>query len=92
MNWESALTMSPDEMRARILNMGTAGVVWMIIFTIILSLPPVLVLLSKRSSGGAKFGWFMLTSLFSWLAYVLFLVFTRPPANGGVEVNGAVDN
>jgi len=44
---------------------------------IVLSLPPLLVIYSKRVHGGRKFLWFVLTSLFSWLAYVPFLMSTR---------------
>ena len=39
--------------------------------------PPVLVLSSSRSHGGAKFGWFICTLFFSWLAYAVFLIMTQ---------------
>ena len=55
--------------------------IWILIATIVLSLPPVLVLFSKRVSGGTKVLWFILTSIFSWLAYLPFLVLTRKKGN-----------
>lgn len=39
--------------------------------------PPILVLASKRSHGGAKFGWFILAVCFSWLAFAGFLIMTQ---------------
>ena len=78
MNWESALGMSPEAMVELMLGMGTVGIVWMLLVTLALSVPPILVLISKRSRGGAKFFWFIVTSLFSWLGYVVFLIFTKP--------------
>ena len=91
MNWENALMMSPDAMMASLLNMGTGGLVWMIVLAVIVSLPSLLVLISKRSNGWAKFCWFVLTSLFSWLAYALFLVLTRPPAKDATEQPGMAE-
>jgi len=55
--------------------------IWILIATIVLSLPPVFVLFSKRVSGGTKVLWFILTSIFSWLAYAPFLVLTRKKGN-----------
>jgi hypothetical protein len=60
--------------------------IWDVIVMIVLSLPPVFVLFSRRVSGGTKVLWFVLTSFFSWLAYAPFLYVTRekgdrpPPA------------
>lgn len=59
--------------------------IWILIATIVLSLPPVFVLFSKRVSGGAKVLWFILTSTFSWLAYVPFLYITWKRKSGGSE-------
>jgi len=59
--------------------------IWILIATIVLSLPPVFVLFSKRVSGGTKVLWFILTSTFSWLAYVPFLYITRKRKSGGSE-------
>lgn len=53
-------------------------------FLIFASLPPLLVLYSKRVRGGRKWFWVILTSLFSWLAYVPFLFMTQ----AGGEKNG----
>lgn len=39
--------------------------------------PPILVLASKRSRGGARFGWFILTACFSWIGYAVFLIMTQ---------------
>jgi len=44
-----------------------------IVFLIVLSLPPVFILFSRQVTGRAKFWWFILTSIFSWLAYAAFL-------------------
>jgi uncharacterized membrane protein len=35
------------------------------------------VLLSSRSRGGAKFGWFMVVLFFSWLGLAVFLIVTQ---------------
>jgi len=40
---------------------------------------PLLVLFSSRSHGGAKFGWFIITLLFSWLGFAIFLIATQKP-------------
>lgn len=41
-------------------------------------LTPVLwVLLSGRSRGGAKFGWFLVALFFSWLGLAVFLIATQ---------------
>ena len=50
----------------------------MLLLSVALSIPPILVLISKRSQGWAKFAWFMLASVFSWLGYIAFLIFTKP--------------
>ena len=57
-------------------------IVLVLIVTIVLCLPPVFVLFSKRVSGATKVLWFILTSIFSWLAYAAFLVLTRNKGNG----------
>jgi hypothetical protein len=43
--------------------------------------PPIWVLLSGRSHGGAKLGWFLLTLFFSWLGLAIFLIVTQPLGN-----------
>jgi hypothetical protein len=45
-------------------------------------LAPILwVLLSSRSHGGAKLGWFMVVLFFSWLGLAVFLIVTQAPRN-----------
>ena len=38
---------------------------------------PLWVLFSGRSSGGAKFGWFLITLFFSWIGFAVFLIVTQ---------------
>ena len=54
---------------------------WSLIGMIVLSVPPVFVLFSKRATGSTKVWWFILTSIFSWLAYAAFLYITRKKSN-----------
>ena len=49
--------------------------------SIFASLPSILVLFSKRVSGGAKLLWVLLTGTFSWLAYIPFLLLFRNGRN-----------
>ena len=49
---------------------------------VVMSLPPLFVLYSKRVSGSHKFLWFLLTSIFSWLAYLPFLFIFRNDGAG----------
>lgn len=56
-------------------------IVLVLIVTIVLCLPMVFVLRSKRVSGSTKVTWFILTSIFSWLAYPAFLALTRKKAD-----------
>jgi hypothetical protein len=60
--------MSDDEIIA--LSMGLS-----ILF--IYLMPIIWVLVSGRSHGGAKFGWFLVTVFFSWLGLAAFLIFTQ---------------
>ena len=39
--------------------------------------PIIWVQFSRRSRGGAKFGWFVVVLLFSWLGLALFLIVTQ---------------
>ena len=49
-----------------------------LVFVALFYLTPILwVLLSSRSRGGAKFGWFILVLLFSWLGFAVFLIVTQ---------------
>lgn len=43
--------------------------------------PVIWVLLSGRSRGGSKFGWFIVTVLFSWLGLAVFLIVTQATRN-----------
>lgn len=65
--------MANDMLMAQVAAMGWLE--WALL--IFLSLPPLLIIFSKRVAGGRKTLWFILTSLFSWLAYVPFLIMTR---------------
>jgi hypothetical protein len=78
MSFESVMGVSPDVMLELMFGMGMVGIIWMLLLSVALSIPPILVLISKRSQGWAKFAWFMLASVFSWLGYVAFLIFTKP--------------
>jgi len=58
--------------------MGLGGIsIWQLIILIALLFPIIHVLASKRSHGGAKFGWFLAVLIFSWLAYIIFLIVTQ---------------
>ena len=71
-----------NDINAALVMMGLPELtVWSLIVIIVLSLPPAFVLFSKRTSGAAKVLWFILTSLFSWLAYVPFLYLTKKKGN-----------
>jgi len=44
---------------------------------VLLVLPVILVLVSHRSNETAIFGWFVVTLLFSWAGYLVFLAKTQ---------------
>jgi len=46
-------------------------------FLLVFVAPAIHVLASSRSHGGAKFGWFLATVLFSLLGYIVFLIVTQ---------------
>jgi hypothetical protein len=73
--------MSPDSLMVQVASMGLLE--W--VFLIVLSVPPLFVIWSKRVSGGKKVFWFVLTSLFSWLAYVAFVIATRDKKDSSVS-------
>ena len=51
---------------------------WLVVgVSIFASLPPFLVMFSKRTSGMAKLLWVLLTGTFSWLAYIPYLLIFR---------------
>lgn len=57
---------------------------WLVVgVSIVASLPPFLVLFSKRTSGTPKLFWFVLTGIFSWLAYIPFLLIFRNQREDG---------
>ena len=49
----------------------------LLIVFIVYFLPIIWVLMSGRSHGGAKFGWFLVTLFFSWLGLAAFLIITQ---------------
>lgn len=54
---------------------GVIGVCWVF--------PLLFVLVSGRSQGGAKFGWFLMYLFFSWVGFAVFLIVTqhlKPPS------------
>ena len=56
--------------------------VWALAIVAFIYLTPVIwVLLSSRSRGGAKFGWFMVILFFSWLGLAVFLIVTQAQRN-----------
>jgi hypothetical protein len=54
-------------------------------------LPLLFVLFSSRSHGGATFGWFIVTLLFSWLGFAIFLIVTQKPRRGDVAKSNRID-
>ncbi len=81
-----------NDINAMLVTMGVPELtVWSLIVMIVLSLPPVFVLFSKRATGGTKVLWFILTSIFSWLAYVAFLYITRKSGSGASQAGKPSD-
>jgi hypothetical protein len=52
------------------------SVALLLVFIVCL-LPIIWVLVSGRSHGGAKFGWFLVTVFFSWIGLAAFLITTQ---------------
>lgn len=48
---------------------------------VLILFPLLHVLFSRRSHGGATLGWFIAVLLFSWVAWVVFLIVTQPEAD-----------
>ena len=46
-------------------------------FFVIFGVPVLCVLLSSRAHGGAKFGWFIVALVFSWIGLAIFLIATQ---------------
>jgi uncharacterized membrane protein len=61
------------------MDMGPEIVI--VIVTLIFVGPLFHILLSSRSHGGAKFGWFLAYLFFSWFAYIIFLIATQKHAD-----------
>ena len=56
--------------------------VWALLIGVSVLLTPILwVLLSSRTRGGAKLGWFLVVMFFSWLGLAAFLIVTQAPRN-----------
>lgn len=95
MTVESLLGVSPDVLLELMFGMGMVGYIWILLLSVALSIPPILILISKRSQGFAKFAWFVLASVFSWLGYIAFLLFTKPvgvkAADDSASGPGSVD-
>lgn len=72
---DEEIDMTNDELMTQLASLGATELALLVV----LSLPPLFVLMSKRVAGGRKFLWFVLTSIFSWLAYVPFVLMTKPP-------------
>jgi len=49
----------------------------LLLFALIYLTPIIWVLVSGRSHGGEKFGWFLVTIFFSWLGFAAFLIITQ---------------
>ena len=49
----------------------------LLLFALIYLTPIIWVLVSGRSHGGAKFGWFLVIIFFSWLGFAAFLIITQ---------------
>jgi hypothetical protein len=57
-------------------------VLWALLIVAFVYLTPILwVLLSSRSHGGAKLGWFLVVLFFSWLGLAVFLIVTQASRN-----------
>lgn len=54
-------------------------------------LPLLFVLFSSRSHGGATFGWFIVTLLFSWLGFAIFLIVTQKPQRGAAAKTNPIE-
>lgn len=64
-------------------NLGWGSIALMVV----MSLPPLFVLYSKRVSGSQKVLWFLLTSILSWLAYLPFLFIFRNEGTDGQKAS-----
>ena len=60
----------------------------LLVVVIIVIGPAIHILLSKRSHGGAKFGWFLAAIIAPVIAYITFLVITKPTDEQSITDNG----
>lgn len=68
--------------------MGMGGIsIWSLLIIILIFFPMIHVLVSSRSHGGAKFGWFLAVFIFSWLGYIVFLIVTQSVKNAQAAQN-----
>ena len=74
--------------------MGIGGIsLWQLIILLLILLPSVYVLVSGRSHGGAKFGWFIVALLLSWIGLAVFLIVTqkeKTPSEKGSDQESAL--
>lgn len=61
---------------------GISVAVLLVVF-IIYWLPVIWVLASDRTEGAAKFAWFIVAFVFSWVGLIAFLLLTPPRGNRG---------
>jgi uncharacterized RDD family membrane protein YckC len=77
--------MGSEKMNADIqmlISMLTTSLGWgSLALMIVASVPPIFILYSKKVSGSKKALWFILTGIFSWLAYLPFLWMHRNANN-----------
>jgi len=60
-------------------------IVLLLVMIFLVLVPIVLVAISKRTSGWAKFGWVVAAVLFSWLGYIAMRISTRDRAQATPE-------
>ena len=60
--------------------MGLGGIsIWQLIIILLMFMPSIIVLFSKRVSGWRKFGWFLVASAMWVIGLVLFFLLTKKP-------------
>ena len=55
---------------------GTLGTAELVLILVIAFLPIILIAISPRTEGMKKLWWILLSIILSWIAYILFLIFT----------------
>jgi len=56
---------------------GPMQILLLIIIFVLTVLPVLLVIKSRRSSGGEKWVWIVVTVIFSWIGFLAFILFTK---------------